>query len=78
MFFKWANPGLFYCLFSVIQTNIITIFTRNICEKCQSSIQCWDSIPQPSEHESPPITTIAGLLPMMIKMFALNQVTFWR
>ena len=28
--------------------------------KCPSSIQCWDSNPQPSEHKSPPITTRPG------------------
>ena len=26
-------------------------------KKCPFSIQCWYSNPQPSEHESPPITT---------------------
>ena len=28
-----------------------------------SSIRCWDLNPQPSEHESPPITTRPGLPP---------------
>ena len=32
-------------------------------KKCPSSIWCWDSNPQPSEHESPPITTSPGLPP---------------
>ena len=31
--------------------------------KCASSIRCWDSNPQPSEHESPPIITMPGLPP---------------
>ena len=30
---------------------------------CQSSIRRWDSNPQPSLHESPPITTRPGLPP---------------
>ena len=37
-FFKWANPGLCFVYFWSFQTNIITIFTTNICEKM--SIQC--------------------------------------
>ena len=48
-------------LFSSFQTNIIAIFTTNKCEKFPSSKQCWDSNPQPLEHESPPITTRPGL-----------------
>ena len=39
----------------------ITIFTTNQCEKLPSSIRCWYSNPQPSERESPPITTRPGL-----------------
>ena len=31
-------------------------------KKCPSSIQCWDSNPGTSRHESPPITTRPGLL----------------
>ena len=32
IFFKWANPGLFFVYFQSFQTNN-TIFTTNICEK---------------------------------------------
>ena len=64
-FFKWANPGLFliyFCLFKHI-----TYFTTNTyVKKCPSSIQCWDSISQPLEHETPPITTRPGLPPLNI------------
>ena len=35
----------------------ITIFTPKICEKCPSSVQCWDSNSRPSEQESPTVTT---------------------
>ena len=38
-------------------------FTSNKWEKCPSSVQCWDSSSQPSEHESPPITTRPGFPP---------------
>ena len=57
-----GHPRPLFHLFSSFQTNI-TIFTTNICEKCPSSIRCWDSNPQPLEHESPPITTWPGLPP---------------
>ena len=32
-FFKWANPACFSFIFGLFQTNIITIFTTNKCEK---------------------------------------------
>ena len=57
-----AILGLFSHLFTSFQTNIITILTTNICEKCPSSILCRDSNTQPSDNESPTITTRPGLL----------------
>ena len=60
-FFKMGHPRLFFVLFSCFQTNI-TIFTTNQCEKCPSSVGCWNSNPLPLEHESPPITTTPGLI----------------
>ena len=59
---KRAITGLFFYLFLSFQTNII-ILQKNKCEKCPSSIQCWDSNPRPLEHESPPITNKPGLPP---------------
>ena len=47
--------------FGLFQTDIITIFTKIYVKKCPSSIQCRDLNLQPSEHESPPITTRPGL-----------------
>ena len=35
----------------------ITILTTNKCEKCPSSIRRWDSNSQPSDSESPSLTT---------------------
>ena len=55
--------------FGLFQTNIITIFTKNMCENCPSSIWCWDLNPQPSEHESPPITIRPGLPPNVVYLF---------
>ena len=56
MFFKWANPGLFFayvCLFK--QT--LQFLQQIIAKKCPSSIWRWDSNSQPSDYESPPLTT---------------------
>ena len=77
-FFKLANPGLFFVYFRSLQTNINTIFTTNQCEQtsCQSSIQCWDSNPQPLKHESSPITTRAGL-PPPVPSFLRDKLLGW-
>ena len=61
VFFKWAIPGLFSFIFFV--SNNINFFTKNICEKCLSCIQCWDSNPLLSGHESPHITNRPVLPP---------------
>ena len=60
IFFKRAIPGLFFVYFRLF----------NFFNKCQFSILCWDSNPQPSKHESPPITNRPGLL-HLIKVFNL-------
>ena len=62
VFFKCANPGLFFIYFWSFQTNNI-IFTTNQCEKCPPSIWHRDSNPQPHVHQSSPITTRQGLPP---------------
>ena len=53
---KMGQPRSLFDLFSSLQTHI-TFFITNKCEKCPSSIRCWDSNWQTLEHESPPITT---------------------
>ena len=63
-FKKMGQPGLFFVYFWSFQTNIITIFTTNKCEKCPSRIWCQDLNPQPSECEPLPITTRPGLPPL--------------
>ena len=72
-FFKLANPGLFFVYFrSSFQTNIITIFTTNKCEKCSSSIR--DSNPRPSERE-PTFNLLARLQLEFLKVSkSLNWV----
>ena len=47
-------------------------FTTNKCEKCPSSLRCWDLNPQPFEHESPPIITRPGLPPL--SPFVVNYI----
>ena len=42
-----------------------------IGKKCSSSIQCWDSNPQPLEHKSPPLTTRPRLLSQVSISFNL-------
>ena len=66
-FLKMGHPGLFLFIF------IFSIFTTNIWTKCPSSIWCWDSNPQPSEHESPPITNRPGRPPFLCWMTTLTN-----
>ena len=61
---KMGQPRpLFIVYFQSFQTNIIIIFTTNICEKSPSSIGLGFE-PTTLEHESPPITTRPGLPPL--------------
>ena len=61
----WNGPLLasFSFILSLFQTNN-TIFTT-ICEKCPSSIPCWDSNPRSLDRKSPPVSTRPGLPPCM-------------
>ena len=54
-------PRLFFVYFRLFKQTLQSLQQINRYEKCPSIIQCWDSNPQPSEHESPPITTRPGL-----------------
>ena len=62
-FFKNGPTPASFVYFRSFQTNIVTIFTTNKCEKCPSSIWCRDSNSQPSDYESPLLTTRPGLPP---------------
>ena len=61
LFLKWANPSLFYFLFSVFSSKYQYNFYNKYVIKCPSSIRYQDLNPQPLEHESPPKTTRPGL-----------------
>ena len=67
-FKKMDQPRSPFVYFRSFQTNIITIFTTDQCEKmsCPSSIWCRDLNPQPSEREPPPITTRPHFLAQLI------------
>ena len=57
-----GQPRPLFVYFRSFQTNN-TIFTTNQCEKCPSSIWCWDLNPRPLENESSPIITRPGFPP---------------
>ena len=78
LFFKkeMVQFGLFFAYFRSFQTNIITIFTTNISEKCPSSIRYRDLNPQPLERETLPITTRPGLPPRFTNFVSDVFATF--
>ena len=63
----------FFVYFRSFQTNIVTIFATNKCEKCPSSIRCRDSNSQPSDYESPPLTTRPPLFSNLLEKYQLFQ-----
>ena len=67
MFLNGPTPA-FFVYFRLFKQTLQ--FTANMCEKCSSSILCWDSNLRPSEHEPRPITTRPELPPLN-----LNQLT---
>ena len=81
MFFKFIEPWINHTFLKNVPTSVsfhlfssfhthISNFTTNKCEKCPSSIWCRDSNSRPFEHESPPITTRAGLPPTRPNCFS--------
>ena len=71
-FKKWAIPCLFFVYFRLFKN--ITILEQINEKTCPSSIRCWDSKPQPLDHESPPVTTRPGLPPKHHKVL---KISFW-
>ena len=72
LFKNGPSPASFTFIFALFQVNI-TNFKINQCEKCPSSIRCWDLNPWPSENKSPPITTKPGLSPSKGILFRAFQ-----
>ena len=61
---KWANPRrLFRFIFGLFKQTLLQFLQQIKWEKCPSSIRCRDSNSQPSDYESPPLTTRPGLPP---------------
>ena len=69
---KWATLASFSFYFRSLETNN-TIFTANQYEKCPSSIQCWDSNPEPLKYELSPITTRPGHPPYECNVFTSDD-----
>ena len=64
--FLWNDPSSTNFLLTV------SINRANKCEKCPSSIRCWDSNPQPLEPDSPPKTTRPGSSPYRKTRFVVQ------
>ena len=76
-FFYGPSPVSFSFIFGLFQTNN----TTNQCEKCPSSIPCWDSNSRPSQCESLPITTRPGFRPFISDLlieYYLCNVNCWK
>ena len=58
---KWANPASFSFIFGLFKQTLLQFLQQIKCEKCPSSIQCRDSNSQPTDYQSPPLTTRPGL-----------------
>ena len=67
---KWANPSLFFINFCLFKQTLQFLQQIKV-KKCPSSIQRRDSNFQPSDYESPPLTTGPGLPPilMLLRLF---------
>ena len=72
---KWAILGLSSIIFSLFKQTIQILQQINV-KKCSSSIRCHDSNSQPSDYESPPLTTRQGL-PRYKQFFLFNLKSFW-
>ena len=81
LFKNGPTPGLFFVYFRSFETNIITIFTTDQCEKmsCPSSIRCRDSNPRPSRNHltrAPAQLMVCGAVFSASKQCALIHIDF--
>ena len=71
--FKMGQPRpLLMFIFGLFKQTSLQILQQINVKKFPSSIRCRVSNPQPSQHESPPITTRSGLPPRQAKVFIFN------
>ena len=62
-----GQPSLFFVYFCLFKQTIQFLQQINV-KKCPSSIRHWDSNLQPSDYESPPLTT-RPVLPVIMLDF---------
>ena len=69
--FKNGPPQpLLSFIFGLFKQTSLQFLQQIYMKKCQSSIRCWDSNPQPSMHESPTMTTRPGLPPTVVSFLS--------
>ena len=73
IFFKWAIHILYFVYFWSFSNKHHYNFCNKLMWKCPFSIWCWDSNPQPSKPEYPPITTRPGLPPTWDCIFLVKH-----
>ena len=61
-------------IFGLFKQTSLHFMHQIYVKKCPSSLQCRDLNPWPLEHESPPITTRPGLLPIIRNVFMRDIV----
>ena len=76
LFFKWTIFGLFLFIFGLFKQTTQILQQINV-KKCPSSIRCQDSNSQPSDYESPPLTTRPGLPPIFSICWRLSLQSFY-
>ena len=74
-FQKMGQLRPLFHLFSVFSNTQYIFYNKSMWKmSCPFSIWCWDSNPQPLEHESSPITTVPGtpLVDFLVAAFSCN------
>ena len=69
-----GQPRPLFCFF-IFSNKHYKFNNKYKCEKCPSSIWHWDSNSQPSDYESPPLTT-RPKLPPKIRYLCLEYSIF--
>ena len=69
-----GHPRPLFRLFLVFFKQTIQRVQQINVKKCPSITQCWDSNSQPSNYESPPLTTRRGLPPSILLVTLLNDL----
>ena len=78
LFLNGPTPATFLFIFGLFKQTSLQFLQQIYVKKCPSSIQCWDLNPQPSGHESVPITTRPGLPPILPHLVEYFKRQLWR